>query len=502
MVINIDKFIDESELPSVGGFAVGTVSWSPEVTPDISGPPSFGTLPGSAINAHDHPDASTSGLKFEFTIPDDYDSGPLTITAIYATSTAVASPNNVVVLSVGAEIANVTTGTIDTATYAPGSIAVVTPDNVTNVTRSPTLLTILPVDFAIGDKVVFLVERLGADGSDLHTGAWRLIDYMVTYQGQVAARADTHQVETFSDTAGLPAVAGSKSSFETLDFQEGFTHEQKFQFTIPDNWDGSSDFHVRFTYAMTTALPATVRLDLSGDATNLGTGAIDTLQSATLALGTFNDTGVHRTTVIFAIIGSGRTAGDAIVVEISRPSGDAVDTHTGNFQLISATVFTGQGGSTPVSTEFDESYLDHRDFRIITTLGVDGEQESADFAGDFELWSKISSTVAAGRVDVEWQGRLRSTQTEITSILIPIKGQNGGPTPQYQVKIYAEGSGATPVFTGPLTAETTGTTQLISLNDSDLSAQPVGGKKFFVVVEATVDIGEELRVGTPYVRQE
>ena len=57
-------------------------------------------------------------------------------------------------------------------------------------------------------------------------------------------------------------------------------------------------------------------------------------------------------------------------------------------------------------------------------------------------------------------------------------------------------------LSAPLTAETTGVRQLISLAAGDLSAQPIGEKKFFVVVEATLDSGEEMRVGTPFVRQE
>ena len=69
MVVNIDKFIDASEAGTLaGGYAVGSVSWSPEVVQDISGPPTLGTLPGSSINTQDHANAVTSGLKFEFTV--------------------------------------------------------------------------------------------------------------------------------------------------------------------------------------------------------------------------------------------------------------------------------------------------------------------------------------------------------------------------------------------------------------------------------------------------
>ena len=504
MVVNIDKFIDASEAGTLaGGYAVGSVSWSPEVVQDISGPPTLGTLPGSSINTQDHANAVTSGLKFEFTVPENYDAGPIRLQAVYAMSTAVASPNNVIVLNVGAEIADATGGAIDTGTYAPGTVALTTPDNLTDVARSATLLTISELDFSIGDKLVFLIERLGAHGADVHTGSWQLVDYMVLFSGQVAVNAAMHQVEVFSNTGGTPAVAGTKASFDTLDFQEGSTHEQKFQWTVPDNWDGTSDFHVRFTYAMTSSLAAGVRLNFSGDTSSVTTGAVTALPGATFIVPAPADTNVHRTTVAHSVAGIGRTAGDTIVLAISRPSADPLDTHTGNWQLIGAQVYIGQGGGAPVGTEFDERYLTHRNFRIITLAGVNAEQESPAFAGDFELWAFMTSSVAAGRVDVEWQGRLRATQAEIKSIIIPIRGQSGGPTPEYQVKVYVEGSGAANVYTGSaLIPEVTGTRILVSLTDGDLSAQPSGEKRFFVVVEASLDAGEELRVGTPFVRQE
>lgn len=504
MVVNIDKFIDATEAGTLaGGFAVAPISWSPEIVIDTTGPPTAGTLPGSQINTHDHANAATSGLKFEFTVPDNYDSGPLTLYAVYAMSTAVAAANNVIVLSTGAEIADATGGGIDTATYAPSSVAVTTPDNSTDVARSAGILTIAEVDFSVGDKVLFLVSRLGSDGGDLHTGVWQLIDFMVVYEGQVAPNKFTHQVEAFADTGGTAPASGTKSTFDTLDFEEGFTQEKKFQFTIPDNWDGQSDFHVRFAYAMSSAGGGNVRFDFTSNAASVNTGTVDTIASAAFVIPTVADTNIRRTTVVYSISGVGRTAGDAVSVTFTRPSLDALDTHVGNFQLVAATVSIGQGGSQPVTTEIDQGYLTHRNFRIVTGAGVNAEQESPDYSGEFELWSKMDSTVAAGRVDVEWQGRLRATQTEITSISIPLRGQNGGPTPQYQVKVYVEGSGNTNVYTGSaLTTETTGTRILVSLDNTDLSAQPTGEKRFYVVVEATLDAGEELRVGTPFVRQE
>lgn len=504
MVVNIDKFIDESEASSLGGgFAVGPISWSPEVVQDISGPPAAGTLPASSITTHDHPHLSTSGLKFEFAVPEDYDSGAITLQAVYAMSTAVASPNNVIVLNVGAEIADTVSGGIDTGTYAPGPLALVTPDNLTDVERSANLLTIAEGDFASGDKIVFLIERLGGDGSDNHTGSWKLVDYLVIYNGQVAARAAMHQVEVYADTDETAATPGTKSSFDTLDFPTGADTEQVFQFTVPDNWDGASDLQVRLTYAMSTAGGGPLRLETEGEIANTATGAVVPYAASPFILTAPADTDVHRTTVVRAIAGTLLNAGDAISVKLARRGTSLDDTHGGDFKLIASTVFIGQGGTTPVGTEFDESYLDHRDFRIISVTGVNGQQESADHAGEFELWALMDSTVAAGRVNAEWQGRLRATQTQITQIIIPLRGQSGGPTPQYQIKVFVEGSGASNVYTGSaLTPETTGNRIVVTLTDSDLSAQPTGEKRFFVVVEAHLDAGEELRVGTPFVRQE
>jgi hypothetical protein len=504
MVVNIDKFIDETEAGSLaGGFAVAPISWSPEVVQDISGPPTLSALPTSQISTHDHANAATSGLKFEFTVPENYDSGPIILEAVYAMSTGVAAPNNVIMLEVGAEIADAAGGGIDIATYAPASVGVNTPDNLTDVTRSNPLLTIIEGDFGVGDKIVFTVERLGSDGGDLHTGSWKLIDFIVVYDGQVAPNVAIHEVEVFSDTAGVPAIPGTKSSFDTLDFQQGFTHEQKFQFTIPDNWDGASDFHVRFVYAMTSAGGGNVRFDFSGDATSVNTGAVAALVSAVYIVPTFTNTDPHRTTVVYAIPGAGRTAGDTLAVTFNRPSADPLDTHVGHFQLISATISIGQGGSTAASEVVDECYLTLRDY-----LNVSGEpdvvmsQESADRTVDFEIWSLAESVVPAGRADFEWQGRLRPTQDTIKSIIIPIRGQSGGPTPQYQIFVYAEGMAGTPVYSGPLTAETTGLRSVVTITEGDLTAQPTGEKRYFVVVEATLDAGEELRVGTPFVRQE
>jgi hypothetical protein len=85
----------------------------------------------------------------------------------------------------------------------------------------------------------------------------------------------------------------------------------------------------------------------------------------------------------------------------------------------------------------------------------------------------------------------------ITSIKFNVKGI--GASPQYTLKIYAEGTGQ--VFTSGLIAAP-GVATLVAKTDLDLSAQPTGQKRFFVVIEAAIDIGEAVLVSRPFVRKE
>lgn len=499
MVVNIDKFIDETEAATFnGGVPVGTISKSPEVVLPISGttPASSGVIAGTNIFTQDHPDGSTTGLKFEFQVPDDYDSGSLTLTLVYAMSTGVASPNNVVTLELGAEIAKVSDGTIDTATYPLTPVLLTTPNNTTAVTRSVILLTIAPADFGAGDKILFLVKRLGADAGDLHTGVLQIIDYMVAYEGQIAARSALHDIDAFVDTDEAAPPAGTKSSFDTLDFEAGVDQEQKFQFIIPDNWDGVSDIHIRFTYAMSAAAALVVLLETEGDVANVITGTITPLSVISFAINTTSDTNVHRTTVVRTIAAVGRNRGDVVALKFARRGISITDNHTGNWQLIAAAVDVGVGASVPVSV-LSQFYLTSSFINVVSG-SVTGVQEGVALGGDFELYTLMSSSSAGARINVEWAGRLATNQTRIVSLAVPIRGSAGS---QYQLKVYADTFGATPVYdSGLLPAPVSRT--LVTILEGDLSSQPAGEKRYHVVIEATLDNTETLRVGNVFARQE
>ncbi len=498
MVVNIDKFIDGAEATVLsGGFAAAPVSKSPELVTPISGTTAAttSTLPGSAIITQDHPDGSTTGTKFEFIVPDDYDSGTLDLTLIFATSTAVATPNNVMTLEIGAEIAQASTGSIDTATYPLANVALTTPDNSTDITQSVLLLSIAPADFAPGDKVLFFVKRLGSEGADVHTGVLQIIDYIVTYTGQIAARRSIVDVAIFSDTDETAPVAGTKSSFDTLDFTTGVDREKSFQFTIPEQWDGFSDFNVQLTYAMSTAAALVVYLQTEGEIANVGTGAIDTLGVESFSITTTADTNPARSTSIRTVSGVGRQPGDVVYLKIARRGSLGADTHTGDLQLIGATVFIGTGPSSAVSI-LSQMYLNAKHIEVVSGT-VTGATEAPDYGGDFELYTLLSSTTAAARIDVEWAGELATNQTRVDNIQLAVKGSAGA---EYQLKVYVEGQGATAVYDSGLVAAPL-TRTLLSIAGSNLTGQPTGGKRYFVVVEGTLDNTETLRVGNPFVRQ-
>tara|TARA_R100001244_G_scaffold25113_2_gene25392 strand:+ start:58088 stop:59689 length:1602 start_codon:yes stop_codon:yes gene_type:complete len=443
------------------------------------------------------------GERFEFSVPEDYDSGDIEILMTYKMSTA--DPAADVLLEVDLTIADIVTGVIDNP---PGRVPIaIIPPSSTATTRE-TLFSIVEGDFAAGDAVVVTIVRPGSNPSLDHLGDLHRIAYSYRYTGQIQTRVISITSDFFLNTDEPSSTAGNIQDFETVDYPSslgtgGGDTEQKVTFQIPDHWNETSDAQFRITYAMSSPdASASVLLDTDGQIANTVDGTIDAISSQTFLLSPPSDTSIRRTVVIRSISGSALARGDSVILKLARRDAGTGE-HVGDLQVISITMTLGIAPAIGVSTEFDESYLVNRDYRIISVSGVNAEQVSADFSGDFETWSKVASTVASGRANIEWQGQLRSTQSKITSIKIPIKGSGPtGPTPEYLIKIYAEGSGATPVYTGILTPEATGSRIVITLTDTNLSSQPTGERRFFVVVEAHIDSGEELYVGTPFVRKE
>jgi microcystin-dependent protein len=128
---------------------------------------------------------------------------------------------------------------------------------------------------------------------------------------------------------------------------------------------------------------------------------------------------------------------------------------------------------------------------------VSGDTDAPTLTGDFQAWDTLTSTTPAGEIHVSYEGRITAEQTEITSIDVPIKG-----TGDYALKVYVEGAmTANPVYDSGIQSAPTNRT-VLTITDLDLPEQPTGEGRYFVVVEAFVDAGENVRVGLPYVRQD
>ncbi|MDX1450147.1 MAG: hypothetical protein R3246_13915 [Acidimicrobiia bacterium] len=334
MVVNIDKFLEPSEIGG-GVFPVGPASGSAAALLDLSppAPPTPGVLTGTGIISQDHPDAADTGYKFEFKVPEDYNAGPLTIKIGYAMSTAVSSPNNVIRVEHQAQIARAQTGAVDTATYPATGIDLTVPDGVTDYTQS-TIFVISEGDFDPGDSLMIFIRRLGTHGNDLHTGAWKVVSYDVSYEAIISSKVITLSFGDILDTDETPGTPNTLSGFETIDFLTGADNEGKVQFTIPDNWDGLTDILVKIIYAMSTSETNTVRIDTEGETTNLGTGGTTALAVVPFFIPTSADTGPHRSPAVRQIPAAGLTQGDTISLKIARRGTQVEDTHGGSFKII------------------------------------------------------------------------------------------------------------------------------------------------------------------------
>lgn len=495
-----------AQVAAGGGSSLANVARQIDFTNDIvaitaPNPVSIAT----DIDALAFPHGSTTGQRFEFTFPDDYDSGAALVYALYAMSSAVGGPNNVVRIATKATIAKVNSGTIDTATY-PLTQANLTTPTTTNFERDA-VMTLTEFSFSRGDTVAVEIQRIGGSGSDLHTGDLQLLGFQMVYLAQVGTRAVVQTASIFFDTTNTPSVASTLTAIgapdiATEDFGTSDTPsitEEKANFIVPDSWDGTSDAQIRVNYAMSTAVASSfVRLQFSGEIAVVG-GAPITFGPTTFDVAPPNDTNPHRTLVIFSIPASMLAVGDQVTLKIARINTGVGSNHTGVFKLLSLAFIQGQVPVTGfASVRITEARLGAP---AIQTTGTGGADLATfpNFAGDFESYVLLDDSGSGGTVKAAFPGVLGSDQSLIDFISFFVLGT--GSTKQYQVQVYAEGSGNTPVYdSGTLTAP--GSATLVTIAGGVLSAMPTGNKRFFVVVTATLAASDSVSVSTPKVRQE
>jgi len=481
-----------------GGGPTGTVSLKTGFAENIVAvtPPGNGTTAAGDISTLDYPDGSTTGVRFEVTVPEDYFSGALTIYATYQMSSASAS--NVVRVSTQAKIADIAGGAIDSVTY-PETQADLTVPATTAVTRQA-LLQILSGDFAAGDTIVVLVKRFGAHANDIHPGDWKVINFTYAYTAVIDSRVANQVVDFWENAPGetpTTPVDISGGDLSTESFPAAATAGARADFTVPDNWDGISDCEVRLNYAMSAAsLTTPVRMEVRAKIAGVVSGTISAIPFAFFDFTPPNDTGPHQAGSLITIPAASLSKGDTVSLIFARRPADPTDTHPGDLYGITLVVTFRTLPTTGFTVlQEQEEYLNSGVFGNAVGA-VTGSTDYADLV-DFETYDRLSSAAPAGVLHIAYAGRLGSAQTLLSSIKFTVKGV--GASPQYTLKVYAEGTGQ--VYTSGL-IPAPGVPTLVSKTNLDLSAQPTGQKRFFVVVETAIDAGEAVLVSRPFVRKE
>lgn len=482
-----------------GGATTALASYGLPFTRDSAAtPPTPGTT-GTDTDTLDHPDGSTTGQRFEFTVPDDYVSGDITIAANFRMAVGVASPNNQIRVNGQVEVHDHTSGL--STLLSANNVDVLVPDGTTDIDRVA-LFTVPAASVDPGNVLEVFVEREGGHGSDLAADVWKVIAYEVIYTSGIANRAFTHTPQFLRATdepSPTPVTIGTDTDAEEYD--PSTDNEQKFSFTVPENWDGFTGPTVRVVYKMAGAAAGTVRLATEGEIADATGGSIVALGIVNFDFTPPNDVLNHRTALIRELIPANLHPGDLVTLKLARRA--TVDTHTQGFQLIAVSInWAGIaiGGFTTVALE--EKYLELGIFGNNTETGVSGDTAIPDFTGDFEILDRMISEIGSGRIDAYYPGRLAAAQTRLSQLRIGLLGI--GATPQYRLKIYVEAAAPphTMVYDSGLQAAPGALAETLLVAPGDIPTQPVGSKRYHVVVEAYLNSGDELHVARPFVRQE
>jgi hypothetical protein len=474
----------------------GTVSLGALLTQNITGTnPPAAVFVATDIPAEQYSHSQVQGQLMDFVVPDDYDSGALSISAVLQMVTP-GSPGNVRIQT-QAKIVKNETGTIDTTTF-PATPSTITPTAASSFFQRIVLLSITNGTFSRGDTIQFYFTRLGTNVLDTDTRAAQIVSFEVAYTGQVSTRAATQTADVFGSVFGVPTPpAGNVSSdIPTLDFSGSVDQAAACYFIVPDNWDGISSAYVRAEYAL--AAPGTagnIGLQVSGNIADAVGGGVIPITPATFTF-PVSGTNPFRSPLFGQIPATSMTKGSFIELAIRRITSTPGNTSS-TFQLINVTitfgVFPVVGFQTSTQGLLGQGVFGN--FSGTVTANIDYPNIGL---GEYQALADMSSTTASGRVDVAFQGVLQSGQTQVSQLYVPIKGS--GPTPQYHILVYAEGTVGTVYDSGLQTPA--GSLTLINVPGASLSAQPTGGGHYLVVVQAFINSGDTLFAGRPTFQQQ
>ena len=494
------------ELETLGGGGgsgpTGTVSNQPQFTENITGitAPNNSTTGGGDISTLEFPANVITGTRFSLGIPEDYFDGPLVVSVVHQMTGA--DPAGSIEITTQAKIVDVSAGIIDSISY-PQTQAPLTVPTTTDVERR-NILSIAEGDFAKGDTIQVLVKRIGNDVGDTNNEDWAVLAFSFSYNAIINGRVATVASKFFENAAGETATTPDTISGGDITVEEFPTAVDtglKFEFIIPEHWDEVSDADIRLNYTMSASDPTgDVRLETRAKIARVVGGTVDTIAPITFDFtpGAGDSTVPKQSTAIISVPASSFSRGDAFTVVVARRGTDILDTHTADLQLICAMVTLGTVSSLGVNAvTIREEFLNQGVFGNAIGAGVNGDTDYADLGGDFETYDRMEATVGAGSLDLAYQGRIGTLATSISRISFFLKGT---PAATYTLEIHAEGTGVVHT-TGPSPVPAS-STEIIRTN-LDLSAQPAGAGRFFVVVKAVFSgAAQNVLVSRPFVRME
>jgi hypothetical protein len=181
------------------------------------------TISSGDISVEEFPTAASTGLKFDFLVPENWDEiSEADIRFNYTMS--VSDAPGVVRLEPRAKIARVVGGTIDTIAasnfdFTPGAGDSTVPK------QTAAVLSIPAASLSRGDTVTVVLARRGLAVADTHTGDFQLICAMVTFGtvssvsvGAVTIREDYLNQGSFDNAVGV-GVNGDTDGIDLTDFE-------------------------------------------------------------------------------------------------------------------------------------------------------------------------------------------------------------------------------------------------------------------------------------------
>jgi len=292
--------------------------------------PSAGTL-GTDLDVLDFASGVNESQKFEFTVPQDYDSGNLVVNVQYAMNGTSGGTVDFALVGENAEIGDA----VNALTFTPSTTALAVV-NTANVPDELLFATIPAANVSIGDRIRVQFERQGT--TDSNTDTFHLLGFTVNYTGAIGTGGIFSDIADLvantDETPATPTTIGT--DIEVLSYTFGTDAEQKIQTVVPDEWDGTTDVVLKIAYAMSTAVAASVvRIETAGEIADVSGGTITAIGAEFVEIATPSTT-LNTRVSVRVLPASLFTKGSPVVLKIARRNTGLTGTnHTGDLQVLS-----------------------------------------------------------------------------------------------------------------------------------------------------------------------